>query len=102
MPSSVSGQTYVISAPGGTPGVGLRSENTQDFVRWANLWANISYISCNDPPSLGGVECREVHATFFMRRFLTARPVHHLGGFCCASNAAFTPLAKSLAGPMPQ
>jgi hypothetical protein len=32
-----------------------------------NFCRYISYTYCNDPPSLGGVECREVHATFFAR-----------------------------------
>ena len=37
-------------------------------LQCANRMYDIRIISCNDPPSLGGVECREVHATFFIFR----------------------------------
>jgi hypothetical protein len=44
------------------------SLNSPNFLNpTMNPRHDISYLSCNDPPSLGGVACREVHATFFMR-----------------------------------
>ena len=49
-----------------------RPENEKIWCRYPqgmNLPAGVSYIWCNDPPSLGAVECREVHGTFFMRRW---------------------------------
>src|SRR3954447_1149639 len=50
-------------ATGGTDG----TASPNILCRQMNHLTNISYLLCNDPPSLGGVASREVHATFFMR-----------------------------------